>query len=202
MAAKTILQDSHMLCKSVSRRGLLRWTVGGSAALAGVILGKRVPADVAESGQEDTMLTIEVAPDLSTFDTVRDVAEGDVVPTGPFYIQGPIFPEGTLDAEGDPGGATPIGTFRCWGWQFDGSEFPPVGVVSQTYEIDDRGEIQVQGLEDGSRAVTGGTGEFGNVRGEGNFEFINPDNLSFRATFRFWQQVLVPLVLRNYAGQQ
>jgi hypothetical protein len=126
-------------------------------------------------------LVLEVATDLSTFDAVRTPAGGDPFPTGPFYVQGPIFPEGTLDADGDPGGATSIGTFRCWGWIFDGST--ALGAVSQAYEIDGRGRIQVQGLEDGTRAVTGGTGQFRNVRGEGSFEGINPENFSFRASF-------------------
>ncbi len=40
-------------------------------------------------------------------------------------------------------------------------------VVSQEYDLDGRGKIQVQGVEDeGPRAVTGGTGDFRNVRGE------------------------------------
>jgi hypothetical protein len=39
--------------------------------------------------------------------------------------------------------------------------------VSQEFDIDGRGKIQVQGVEDdGPRAVVGGTGEFRNVRGE------------------------------------
>jgi hypothetical protein len=56
-------------------------------------------------------------------------------------------------------------------------------VVSQTYELDGRGEIQVQGREDENRAVTGGTGAFNNVRGEADFEFIDPNSPSFRGTF-------------------
>jgi hypothetical protein len=57
-----------------------------------------------------------------------------------------------------------------------------VAVVSQAYEIAGQGEIQVQGLEDGSRAVTGGTDKYLNVRGAGVFDFF-PDSFSFRATF-------------------
>lgn len=138
-----------------------------------------------DEGRAQQVLTLEVAPDLSTFDTVREVAPGDVTPTGPFYIEGLIFPTGTLNPDGTvPPGATPIGTFRCWGWIFDGSTFPPVAVVSQEFKIDGQGDIQVQGLEGDRRAVTGGTGDFKNVRGEGNFELLNPTvNLSFRVTF-------------------
>jgi hypothetical protein len=201
MATQTILDEANksMLPKGIGRRRLLSWAVGGGAALAGIILGEGVTADVAETSGEGA-LTFEVAPDLSTFDAMREPAGEDPFPTGPFHLQGRIFPQGTLNPDGTiPEGATSIGIFRCWGWIFDGST--GTAVVSQAFDIDGRGEIQVQGVEDLSRAVIGGTGEFSNVRGEGNFEFINPDNFSFRVTFRFWQQALVPLVMRNYAGQ-
>jgi len=40
-------------------------------------------------------------------------------------------------------------------------------VMLRVFNLDGRGKIQVQGVEDeGPRAVTGGTGEFRNVRGE------------------------------------
>ena len=71
-----------------------------------------------------------------------------------------------------------LGTFGCWGWMIDKSG---IAVVSQAYEIDGQGEIQVQGLEDGSRAVTGGTDKYLNVRGSGVFDFF-PGSFSFRAT--------------------
>ncbi|MFV2008202.1 MAG: hypothetical protein ACC667_12205, partial [Longimicrobiales bacterium] len=56
---------------------------------------------------------------------------GGPFPTGPFYVEGPIFPNGTLDATGDPGGAASTGTFRCWGWIINGSG---IAAVSQAYE--------------------------------------------------------------------
>ena len=65
-----------------------------------------------------------------------------------------------------------IGTFLCWGWQSDpvGGSRPQVSVVSQEFDIFDRGKIQTQGTEsfgaDSERAVVGGTGDFRNVRGE------------------------------------
>jgi hypothetical protein len=102
--------------QDVSRRHLLHWTVAGGTALAGVMLGRAPTARVAEAspGGQGKGLTLEVAPDLSTFDAVREVAPGDAVPTGPFYVEGPIFPKDTLNPDGTiPGGATPIGTFRC-----------------------------------------------------------------------------------------
>ncbi len=82
----------------------------------------------------------------------------DIVPStngGPFYIPGDIF---------DPDTGDLIGEFHCWGFFFDGFA---LAVVSQEFELFGRGKIQVQGVEDeGPRAVTGGTGEFRNVRGE------------------------------------
>ncbi len=136
------------------------------------------PAHVRRGGG----LKLDVAPDLSTFDAVREAEPGDATPTGPFYVAGSIYPPGTLDPDGAvPEGAAPIGTFRCWGWLFDGSA--GLAVVSQAFELDGAGEIQVQGVEDDRRAVTGGTGRFRNVRGEGRFEVLNPENLAFRAVF-------------------
>ena len=103
-----------------------------------------------------------------------DTATGlEVIATpngGPFYIPGDIF---------DPDTGDLIGKFHCWGWFFDGG-----AVVSQEWELFGRGKIQVQGVEDdGPRAVTGGTGDFRNVRGE-----ITGADLSafpdFTATFK------------------
>lgn len=170
---------------SVNCRHLLGWA-GARAALSAVILaGVILGSGLTPGSAEAEKLTLEVAPDLSTFDAVREVAPGHATPTGPFYITGPIFPEGTLKPDGTaPSGAKSIGTFRCWGWIFDGSKFPPLAVVSQEFKLDDRGNLQVQGREDERRAVTGGTGDFRHVRGEGRFTPLNPTkNLSFRATF-------------------
>ena len=55
------------------------------------------------------------------------------------------------------------GTFRCWGW-IDGAG---VGSVSQVFNFDDgRGAIMTQGIEGGLLAITGGTGDFNNLRGD------------------------------------
>jgi hypothetical protein len=55
-----------------------------AAALALVVLVAGSPAAATEGGT----LTLDVAPDLSTFDAVRSPAPGEPFPTGPFYIQG------------------------------------------------------------------------------------------------------------------
>ncbi len=62
------------------------------------------------------------------------------------------------------------GIFRCWGWiDVDG-----FGSVSQVFNVPGRGEIMTQGLEGGLLAVTGGTGDFRNVRGEALQTFTGP----------------------------
>ncbi len=59
------------------------------------------------------------------------------------------------------------------------------GVVCQEYDLTDRGKIQVQGVEDdGPRAVTGGTGEFINVRGEMTGSNLSTAFPNFTVTFR------------------
>ena len=83
-----------------------------------------------------------------------------------FYVNGDICEEPDLLDD-----CTAIGEFQCWGWDVfgDGS----LAVVSQEFNLFGRGKIQVQGVEDdGPRAVTGGTGDFRNVRGEATgFDF-------------------------------
>ncbi len=54
------------------------------------------------------------------------------------------------------------GTFRCWGW----IDKNGIGSVSQVYNIPGRGAIMTQGIEGGLLAVTGGTDDFRNVRGD------------------------------------
>ncbi len=127
---------------------------------------------------EEVNLELRVKLDLATF----DVALGDFVgPGGAFYVTGDICQE-----LGPVGTCMSIGTFHCWGWLFNASDPASSAVVSQEYNLDDRGKIQVQGVEDdGPRAVTGGTGEFRNVRGEATgFDFSNFLSVGeFTATF-------------------
>ncbi len=129
-------------------------------------------------------LTVDVAPNLDTFDTMREAPEG-AEPTGPFYIEGQIFDKGTLNPDGSiPEGATAIGTFYCWGWTYDG--VASKGVVSQIFAIDGRGEVHAQGLEtfDLNRAIIGGTAEFVGARGAAHYKYHNlPDSFSFSVTF-------------------
>ena len=84
-------------------------------------------------------LELRVKLDLSTF----DVALGSFVGIGgAFYVTGDICEELV-----PLGACTSIGTFHCWGWLFDTSDPASSAVVSQEFNLDDRGKIQVQGVE-------------------------------------------------------
>ena len=100
--------------------------------------------------QAGTPLILTVNVDEGSFDA-------PAIP-GPFNVEGTVFV-----------GEDPVGTFQCWGWVF--ADFSTN--VSQVYNIDDSA-IMTQGLEGGLLAVVGGTGDFRNVRGEGNQDFNNP----------------------------
>ena len=105
-------------------------------------------------------LVLDVRADTSVFDAVFTDPEITAGTGCQFYVPGVIYEAGTDN---------PIGTFHCWGWDVlcDGGIGGAAVVVSQEFNLDGRGKIQVQGIEDGGpRAVTGGTGQFRNVRGE------------------------------------
>jgi hypothetical protein len=93
-----------------------------------------------------------------TVTVVADPGTLDVVPSafgGPFYVGGSIQ---------DPDTGDDIGIFHCWGFFFQGGA---LGVVTQEYDLFGRGKIILAGVEDsGPRAITGGTGDFRNLRGE------------------------------------
>jgi hypothetical protein len=150
-----------------------------AAALVVVVLVTGVPAAATKA----STLTLDVAPDVATFDAVRSPAPGAPFPTGPFYIEGKIYPKGTLRADGTaPPAAHSIGTFRCWGWIFDGKTFG--AAVDQRYELAN-GSISTQGVEGTPvRNVTGGSGAYNRARGQGDVQVINPQNFSFRITFQ------------------
>ena len=154
----------------------------GLTAATGIALAD---AAVGQSGTAKAhgWLTLEVVPVI--FELTREPAEGDVIPTGPFYSEGPLYPAGALDEKGvAPEGAQPIGTFRCWGWIWDGSGESSVhGSAQQSYELDGLGEIQAQGRDMATKAVIGGTDAFRNARGELIHEDITLENATFRVTF-------------------
>ncbi len=115
-------------------------------------------AGVAEAGK--TTLTVDV--DEVSF----DVASANVGLAVAFNIVGTF---------GDDG------TFRCWGW----IDATGVGSVSQVYNFPGRGSIMTQGIEGGFLAVTGGTGDFSNVRGDALQTFLDPTFVSLDFTIEF-----------------
>ncbi len=70
------------------------------------------------------------------------------------------------------------GTFRCWGW-IDGAG---AGSVSQVFNIPGRGAIMTQGIEGGLLAITGGTGDFNNLRGDA-LQIFTGDGFNFTIEF-------------------
>ncbi len=113
-------------------------------------------------------LVLRVVADGTTFD--QATADTGAMTGFAFFIQGDICEETAGPCN------TVIGTFLCWGWNNGG-----LAVVSQEFNLFDRGKIQTQGVEDlGPRAVVGGTGDFRNVRGEVT---VDSPTLDFTATF-------------------
>ncbi len=113
------------------------------------------------------VLTVQVFVDFSTFDLRADAAG-----RGPFYVGGTIV---------DPATGSPLGEFQCWGWFFEANR----NMVNQEFNIGDRGKIILTGEEDGGvRPITGGSGDFRNVRGDTTFDLssLGVDG-SFLASF-------------------
>ncbi len=160
----------------VGRRTLIKkaGAFGAAAAVAGAA-GTAItsPASAASRGK-----SIILDIDTDGFADFQQVDNGGE--SGPFYVSGEILGPGTDTMIG----TELIGTFHCWGWirSPDG-----LGVVDQEFDIDGRGKILISGVEsDAPRAVTGGTGDFVNVRGEGIpditiFDFMNTGQ--FRIAF-------------------
>ena len=93
-------------------------------------------------------------------------------------FQNEFFP-GPFNIVGDTGSGE--GTFQCWGWiNRDES-----ANVSQTFNVEDRGAIMVQGPEGGLLAIVGGTGDFKNARGEALQVFNDDGTFDFTMTFKF-----------------
>jgi hypothetical protein len=93
------------------------------------------------SADKNTLLLV-VEVDLASFDAILSLGGGET-----FNVVG-TFGDG--------------GTFRCWGW-IDGDG---AGSVSQVFNIPGRGAIMTQGIEGGLLAITGGTEDFSNLRGD------------------------------------
>ncbi len=112
-------------------------------------------AAVAEAHSETIRLRVVLG---STFDS----AMADGGPGEAFFVSGTICADRTPD---NP--CVSAGTFLCWGWRTQSGGDGNISIVTQEFNITGRGKIVAAGVEDGGpRAVTGGTGDFRNVRGQ------------------------------------
>jgi len=144
----------------------------------------------AGAGGAGGALTLDILLDRINRNPVFPPSEG-----GPFHVQGMIYPAGTLagDPCPDPPGVDPIGIYNCWGFSPKAGGGP--GLVTQEFNLFGRGKILFAGQEGptSTLAVTGGTGDFVNVRGEGTRRDQSactvgpnaPPNLTMRFTVDF-----------------
>ena len=112
-----------------------------------------IPGEPSDDDDNNT-LTVLLVGDGATFEIVPGPGG-----TGPFYIVGTLFDVDTGEELGD---------FQCWGWFFT----PPFGrrMVTQEFNIGDRGTIILAGEENETLAIVGGTGEFRGAGGESTAE--------------------------------
>lgn len=160
----------------INRRSLMKGAgvLGAVAAVAGAAGTSMTRSASAAPGGKSVILDVNT----NGFADFQQVDNGGG--TGPFYVSGEIL----FPGDDTTIGTDAIGTFHCWGWirSPDG-----LGVVNQEFDIEGRGKIQISGVEsDAPRAVTGGTGDFANARGEGVpdiaiFDFMNTGQ--FRIAF-------------------
>jgi hypothetical protein len=152
----TSKENTHIMDRrTVMKRAGAFSAAAAVAGAAGTAITS--PASAAPRGKS---ITLDV--DTDGFADFQQVESGEVDDGfGPFYVSGDILAPGTSTTIGTDG----IGTFHCWGWirSPDG-----LAVVNQEFDIDGRGQILISGVEsDAPRAVSGGTHDFRNARGEG-----------------------------------
>ncbi len=148
------------------------------AALVGVVTAT-------QSGDQSGTIRFEVAEDGNRFAFGQERLFPDGMPNygTPFVTQGYIYPEGTLNgsngvlADGSPEFPDMVvGEWTCYGYMIGEGAHTTTGewvVSTQVYQFHDSEDIIVTtGFElsdlnvRSSRAITGGTGDFNNTRGE------------------------------------
>ena len=164
MTSDTDDDNTHVMDRRtvMKRAGAL----SAAAAVAGAVGTAMTSSVSAARGGKSIILDV----DTDGFADFQQVDNGGG--TGPFYVSGAILAPGDSVTIG----TDRIGTFHCWGWirSPDG-----LSVVNQEFDIEERGKILISGVEsDAPRAVSGGTGDFVNARGEGipdiaTFDFNN-----------------------------
>jgi hypothetical protein len=152
----------------------------GGAVVAGAAASAGATPDVAGAAATATRrLTVEVA--IKAFDSIRQPVPPEKFPTGPYATNGDIYPNGTLGKDGSvPAGAKSVGTYRCFGWIYDGATGH--NMTQQTFAFNKGGEIDLIGREPGPAAIGGGTGNYRNSRGSARIDEIS--DTAIRATFR------------------
>ena len=167
----------------MSGRYLYKW-------LALVVLVVVAVSGYAVLAQSDTSIDsfqIEVAEDGNRFVFGQERLHDDGMPAygTPFVTEGFLYPVGTLNGSNGvlPNGEPEfpdkvIGTWTCWGWMIGDGAHTETGawvVSSQVYQFNDaygNASIITDGLEiidvdvAGSRAISGGTGQYASVTGE------------------------------------
>lgn len=153
-----------------------------------------VSAPIASVTGDDGVLRFDVAEDGTRFVFAEQPVHDDGMPAygNAFVTQGYIYPEGTLDgtngvlSDGSPEFPDQVlGTWTCRGWFIGDGAHTTTGawvVTTQIYGFADA-ILVTDGYEladidvPGERAITGGTGAYASVSGEGE-QFL----LGFNAT--------------------
>ena len=153
MTSDTDEDNTHVMDRRAVMKGA--GALSAAAVVAGAVGTAMTSSASAARGGKSIILDV----DTNGFSDFQQVDNGGG--TGPFYVSGEILAPGTSTTIG----TDVIGTFHCWGWvrSPDG-----LAVVNQEFDIDGRGQILISGVEsDAPRAVSGGTHDFRNARGEG-----------------------------------
>lgn len=147
----------------------------------------------------DKIVVLDVACDGDTIGVNPIGTDPDIISRGDmFIISGKIYPGGTIPAGGTfehpsdfgPDHAGSIGNWDCYGTQLVSDNPAPVN-STQRYILNSGKELQSNGFETDAatvRAVLGGTGDCGGVRGQVKEEPIGI-NSTHCANLRFTFQL-------------
>jgi hypothetical protein len=111
---------------------------------------------------------------------------------GSFYVEGPVYPAGTLDGTQTSPPANPIGIARCWGW-FPYQADPAFNVLTTDIVFTDGNSVETEGpaaldsARDMIDPIIGGTEKFRGVRGQMVLHLLemNDSSAQFRLGFDF-----------------
>jgi len=132
-------------------------------------------------------IVCDIYPDKNSFSFVDIDKSGGPTPGEPFFVGGLIFRRGET-----PEANTPDGRFLCRGYFIAPEQDGDVTFVHQSFELNNRGTIHIEGNEpgnvpgvDGARwAIVGGTGQFATAAGEAVIELLPSEGV--RITFNLF----------------